>query len=75
MTLYYGKKLPALLRGITLKYHSRFYCLNCPHSFATENKHESHKNVCENKYCCDVLMPYEATKILEFNQYQKFDKT
>ena len=32
------KKLSALLRGITSKYHGDFYCLNCLHSFATEKK-------------------------------------
>ena len=34
------KKLSALLSGITSKHHSNFYCLNCHHSFATENKLE-----------------------------------
>ena len=32
------KKLPTLLRGITSKHNSDFYCLNCLHSFRTENK-------------------------------------
>ena len=32
------KKLTALLRGITSKHRGDFYCLNCLHSFATENK-------------------------------------
>ena len=39
------KKLLALLIGITFKHHSEFYCLNCFHSFATENKFQSHKGV------------------------------
>ena len=38
-----GKKLLALLRGVTSKNNSDFYCLNCPHSFRTKNKPESHK--------------------------------
>ena len=42
------------------------YCLNCPHSLATENKHQSHKIVCENKDFCKITMPSEDT---EFNQY------
>ena len=42
------KKLLALLRGITSKHHSSFYCLNCLHSFATGNKPESHKKLLEN---------------------------
>ena len=32
------KKLSVLLRGITLKYNGDFCCLNCLHSFRTENK-------------------------------------
>ena len=39
-----------------------------------ENKHESHKKVCESKDLCNAGMPSKNTKILEFNQYQKSDK-
>ena len=41
------EQLPPLLRGKTSKYHGDFCCQNCFHSFATENKRESHKKVCE----------------------------
>ena len=41
------EQLPPLLRGKTSKYHGDFYFQNCFHSFATENKRESHKKVCE----------------------------
>ena len=68
------KKLSALLRGITSKHYSDFYCLNCLHSFRTKNKLESHKKVCENKDFYNLIMSYEDTKILEFNQHQKNDK-
>ena len=67
------KKLSTLLRGITLKNYGDFYCLNCLYSFR-KNKLESHKKVCENKDFCNVIMPSEDNKILEFNQYQKSDK-
>ena len=30
--------------------------------------------MCENKDFWNVIMPFEDTKILEFNQYQKSDK-
>ena len=59
------KKLPPLLRGITSKHYSDFYCQNCLHSFATENKRESRKKIFKNKDFCNV-MPSE-----EFNQHQK----
>ena len=48
--------------------------LNCVHYFAAENKRESHKKVCKNKDFCNVVMPFEDTKMLEFNQYKKSDK-
>ena len=67
------KKLSALLRGITSKHHGNIYCLNCLHSSAVGSKCESHKKVCENKDFCNVLIPSEDNKILEFNQYQKSD--
>ena len=74
MALSCSKKLSALLRGKTSKHHGNFYCLNCIHSFATEKKLDSHEKVCENKDFCNVIMPSEDTKMLEFNQYQKSDK-
>ena len=43
------KKLSALLREITSKHYSDFYCRNCIHSFRTKNKLELHKNVCGYK--------------------------
>ena len=74
MASYYSKKTPALLRGITSKHHSNFYCLNCLHSFATENRHECHKKVCENKRFCNIVMPFEDTKILHFISTKKSNK-
>ena len=56
------KNISALLRGITSKYHGDYYCLDCLHSFATEKKLESHKNVCENKEFSYIIMPSEDTK-------------
>ena len=69
------KKLSALLRGITSRHYSDFYCLNCLHSFRTKKTPESHKKVCENKDFCNVIMHSKDTKILGFNQCQKSDKT
>ena len=48
-----------------------FYCLNCFHSFRTENKLTKHKNVCENHDYCYVEMPKEDTKILKYNHREK----
>ena len=74
MTLSCNKKLSTLLRGITSKHDGDFYCLNCLHSFRTENKPKSHEKVCKNKDICGITMPSEKNNILEFNQYMKPDK-
>ena len=68
------KKLSTSLRGITSKHDGDFYCLNCLHFFATENKREFHKKLGKNKYFCNIIMPFEDNKILEFNQYQNLIK-
>ena len=43
------------------------------HSFRTK-KIESHNSLCKNKGFRGVVMPFEDTDILEFNQYWNFDK-
>ena len=48
------KKLSAILRGLTSKHVGDFYCLNCFHSYSTENKLKKHKSVCENRHYCYV---------------------
>ena len=74
MAISCSKKLSALLREIMSKHHGDFCCSNCLHYFAIENKRESHKKVCENEDFCNIILPYEDTKLLEFNQYKKIDK-
>ena len=75
MALSCSKKLSELSRGITSKHHSDFYCQNFLHSIVTEKTLESHKKEYENKDFSNVIMPYEQTKVLQFNQYQKSDET
>ena len=48
-----------------------FYCLNCLHSFRTNNKLKNYKNVCENYNYCHIEMPEENTKILKYNHGEK----
>ena len=59
---------------MTSKYQGDFYCLNCLHSFRTENKLRSHEKGCKNKTFGGIVMPSEKNEILEFNQYMKSDK-
>ena len=48
--------------------------MNCLESLKTGIKLESHKKVCKNNGFCNLTMHFEDIKILEYNQYQKFDK-
>ena len=72
--LYYDlvvKNLSGLLRGITSNHKEDFYCLNCFHSYSTENKLEAHKKICENHdYCC-VEMPTKNNNIIKCNHGEK----
>ena len=58
-----AKSLSALLGRIISSNNGDFYCLNCLHSYRTENKIKEHENVCENHdYCC-IEMSKEDNKI------------
>ena len=74
MALYCSKTLSVLLRGITSKTNGDFYCLNCCYSFRTKKKRGSHRKVRESRNFGNILMSFEDTKILEFDQYQQLDK-
>ena len=63
--------MSTLFRRITSKHDGDFYCLNCFHSYTTENKLKKHKKVCENHDYCYVEMPEEDNKILKCNQGEK----
>ena len=66
-----AKSLPELLRGVTSKHVEDFYCLNCFHSYSTENKLKKYENVCKNHNYCYVEMPNEDKKILKHNHEEK----
>ena len=68
------KRLSALLRRITSNHNGEFYCLNCFHSFGTQNKLKKHMKVCENHDYCYMEMPREDNKILKYNHGEKFVK-
>ena len=36
-------RISGLLRGITSRHNGDFYCLNCFHSYSTENKLKKHE--------------------------------
>ena len=61
------KKLSALLKGITSKHKGDSYCLNCFHSYRTEEKVKKHKKVCEDHDYFYVEIPEKDNKILKYN--------
>ena len=65
------KGLSRLLRGISSNHNSHYYCLNCFHSYRTENKLNVHKKICENHDDCNVEMPSPNNNIIKYNQGEK----
>ena len=46
------KNISGLLRGITSRHDGDFYCLNCFHSYAMENRLYKHEKISyDHKFC------------------------
>ena len=71
MALSFCKKLFALFIGITSRHKRDFCCLNCFHSYKTENKLKKHYNVYKHNDYCYVEMPNEDNKMLKYNHGEK----
>ena len=65
------KSLSRLLRGITSNHNGDYYCLNCFHSYSTENKLNAHKTVCENHNYCNIEMPSNDNNLINYNKGEK----
>ena len=65
------KSLSRLLRGISSNHDGNYYCLNCFHSYRTENKLNDHKKVCENHDYCNTEMPNKDNNLIKYNQGNK----
>ena len=65
------KSLSRLLRGITSNHDGDYYCLNCFHSYRTENKLNVRKKVCENRNYCKIEMPSNDNNFIKYNQGEK----
>ena len=68
------KNLSGLLRGITSTYKEDFYCLNCFHSYRTENKLEAHIKIRQNHHYCHVEMPTKDNNTIKYNHGEKSRK-
>ena len=65
------KNLSGLLRGISSNYNSDYYCLNCFHSYRTENKLNALKKICENHEYCNIEIPSPSNNIIKYSQGEK----
>ena len=63
--------LSRLFRGVTSNNHGNFYCLNCLHSFQTENILKRHERLCESNDYSYVEMPTKSNKTLKYNPREK----
>ena len=53
------KSIPALLRGVSSTHNGDYYCLNCFHSYRTEEKLKAHEELCINSNFAAIKMPTE----------------
>ena len=65
------RSIPRLLRGITSNHNGDFYCLNCFHSYTTEEKLKKQEKICKDHDFCHVKMLNEDNKILKYNPGEK----
>ena len=65
------KNLSRLLRGISSNHDGDYYCLNCFHSYRTENKLNAHQKICENHDYCNIEMPSPNNNLIKYNQGEK----
>ena len=65
------RSLSRLFRGITSNNHGDFYCLDCLHSFRTDNALKKHERLCDNNDYSHVEMPTEDNNKLKYNHGEK----
>ena len=69
------KSISALLKRITSNHVGDFYCLNCFHSYSTENKLKKHEKVCKDHDHCYVKMPDEDKRNIKIQLRRKVIKS
>ena len=73
MALSCCKKIVCFILRNHIKACGYFCCLNCLHSFSTENKLKEHKSVCKNHDYCYIDMPKDKS-ILKYNHGERSTK-
>ena len=61
------RSLSALFSGIISNNNGDFYCLDCLHSFRTDNKLKKHKRLFNSHDYCHVDMPTDDNNTLKHN--------
>ena len=70
------RSLSGLFRGTTANNNGNFYCLECLHSFRTDNAlKKKHERLCDNNDYCHVGMPTKDNNTLKYNHGEKSLKT
>ena len=65
------KSISALFKGITSNSNGDYYCLNCFHSYRTNNRLKKHERLWGKHDYCHVKMPEEDNRILKYNYGEK----
>ena len=65
------RSLFRLFRGITSNHDGNFYCLNCLHSFRTDNALKKYERLCNNNDYCGLEVPTKFNKTLKYNYGKK----
>ena len=69
------RSLSKLFREITANHNGDFCCLNCLHSFKTDNTLKIQLRSCDNNDYCSVEMPSKSNKFLKYNHGEKSLRT
>ena len=56
------KSISGLLWGITSNHNSDFHCLNCIHSYTTEEKLRKYERICNDNDFCHSIIPDKKKK-------------
>ena len=60
------KSISGLLRRRISNYNGDFYCLNCFHSYTTNNKLKKHQRICDAHDFCRIAMLNNDNKVLKY---------
>ena len=60
------QSISRLFNKITSNHNDDYYCLNCFHSYRTEDRLKKRELICNNHNYCEIVMPDDKNKILKY---------